>query len=48
MPLDIDCVGYDYDLSCHNAISDLHGIRWRSIQEQLVDLEPTEIPEEVH
>jgi len=44
----MDLVEYDYDLSLYNAIADLRGIGWRSIEEQMGDLEPTEIPQEVH
>jgi len=43
----MDVVEYDYDLSRHNAIADLRGIGWKSIEEQMADLEPTDIPEEV-
>jgi len=48
MSSDMDVVEYDYDLSRHNAIADLRGIGWKSIEEQTADLEPTDIPEEVH
>jgi len=48
MSSDMDLVEYDYDLSHFNAIADLRGISWLSIEEQMVDLQPTEIPEEVH
>jgi len=47
MSLDMDVVEYDYDLSRFNAIADLRGIGWKSIEEQMADLEPTDIPEEV-
>ena len=40
-------VVYDYDLSCYNAIADLRRIGWKSIKEQMANLEPTDIPEEV-
>jgi len=45
--LDMDVVEYDYDLSRYKAIADLRGIAWKSIEEQMADLEPTDIPEEV-
>ena len=44
----MDLVEYDYDHSLVNAIADLRGIGWRCIQEQVTELEPTNIPEEVH
>jgi len=47
MSSDMDIVQYDYDLSRYNAIADLCGIGWKSIKEQMADLEPTDIPEEV-
>jgi len=47
MSSDMDIVEYDYDLSRYNAIADLRGIGWKSIEEQMADLEPTDIPEEV-
>ena len=47
MSLDMDVVEYDYDLSRYNAIADLRGIGWNSIEEPMADLEPTDIPEEV-
>jgi len=47
MSSDMDVVEYDYDLSRYNAIADLRGIGWKSIEEQMADLEPTDIPEEV-
>jgi len=47
MSSDMDVVEYNYDLSRYNAIADLHGIGWKSIEEQMADLEPTDIPEEV-
>ena len=43
----MDVVVYDYDLSRYNAIADLRGIGWKSIKEQMANLEPTDIPEEV-
>jgi len=43
----MDIVEYDYDLSRYNAIADLRRIGWKSIEEQMADLEPTDIPEEV-
>ena len=43
----MDIVEYDYDLSRYNAIADLRGIGWKSIEEQMAALEPTDIPEEV-
>ena len=43
----MDVVEYDYALSCYNAIADLRGIGWKSIEEQMAALEPTDIPEEV-
>jgi len=47
MSSDMDVVEYDYDLSRYNPIADLRRIGWKSIQEQMADLEPTVIPEEV-
>jgi len=47
MSSDMDVVEYDYDLSRYNAIADLRGTGWKSIEEQMADLEPTDIPEEV-
>jgi len=47
MSSDMDEVEYDYDLSRYNAIAGLHGIGWKSIEQQMADLEPTDIPEEV-
>ena len=47
MSSDMDVVEYHYDLSCYNAIGDLRGIGWKSIEEQMADLESTDIPEEV-
>jgi len=47
MSSDMDVVEYYYDLSRYNAIADLREIRWKSIEEQMADLEPTDIPEEV-
>jgi len=47
MSSDMDVVEYDYDLSHYNAIADLRGIGWKSIEEQMADLEPTDLPEEV-
>jgi len=47
MSSDMDVVEYDYDLSCYNAIADLLGIGWKSMKEQMANLEPTDIPEEV-
>jgi len=44
---DTNVVEYDYDLSRYNAIADLRGIGSKSIEEQMADLEPTDIPEEV-
>jgi len=43
----MDVVEYDYDLSRYNAIADWRGIGWKSIEEQMADLEPTDIPTEV-
>jgi len=43
----MDVVEYDYDLSRYNAIADLRGIGWKSIEDQMADLQPTHIPEEV-
>ena len=43
----MDIVDYDYELSRYNAIADLRGIGWKSIEEQMADLEPTDIPEEL-
>jgi len=43
----MDVVEYDYDLSRYNDIVDLCGIAWNSIQEQMANLEPTDIYEEV-
>jgi len=40
-------VEYDYHHSRYNAISDLRGIGLKSIEEQMANLQPTEIPEEV-
>ena len=40
-------VEYNDDLSHLNTITDLHGIGWWSIEEQMADLEPTDILEEV-
>jgi len=48
MSSDMDVVEYDYDHSRYNAIADLRRIGWKSIEEQMADLEPTDIPEEVH
>jgi len=47
MSSNMDVVEYDYDLSRYNAIADLGGIGWKSIEEQMADLEPTDIPEEL-
>jgi len=47
MSLDMDVVEYDSDLSRYNTIADLHGIGWKSIEEQMANLELTDIPEEV-
>ena len=47
MSLDMDVFEYDYDLSRYNAIADLRGIGWNSIEEPMADLELTDIPEEV-
>jgi len=47
MSSDMDIVDYDYELSRYNAIADLRGIGWKSIEEQMADLEPTDIPEEL-
>jgi len=47
MSSDMDVVEYDYHLSRYNAIADLRGIGWKSIEEQMAYLEPTDIPEEV-
>jgi len=47
MSSDMDVVEYDYDLSRYNAIADLRAIGLKSIEEQMADLEPTDIPEEV-
>ena len=43
----MDIVEYDYDHSRYNAIADLGGIGWKSIEKQMADLDPTDIPEEV-
>ena len=43
----MDVVEYDQDLSYYTAIADLRGIGWKSFEEQMADLEPTDIPEEV-
>ena len=43
----MDIVEYNYDLSRYNSIADLRGIWWKSIEEQMANLEPTDIPEEV-
>jgi len=43
----MDIVEYDYDLCRYNAIADLRGIGWKSIEEQMANLEPTDIPEGV-
>jgi len=47
MSSDMDVVEYDYDLSRYNAIADLGGIGWKSIEEQMAHQQPTDIPEEV-
>ena len=47
MSSDMDIVEYDYHLSCYNAIPDLGGIGSKSIDEQMANLEPTDIHEEV-
>jgi len=47
MSSDIDIVQYDYDLSRYNATADLRGRGWKSIEEQIANLELTDIPEEV-
>jgi len=47
MSSDMDVVQYDYDISRYNAIADFRGIEWKSIEEQMAHLEPTDIPEEV-
>ena len=47
MSSDVEIVEYDYELSRYNAIADLRGIGWKSIEEQMADLEPTDIPEEL-
>ena len=43
----MDVIIYDYNLSRYNAIADPRGIGWKSIEEQMANLEPTDIPEEV-
>jgi len=47
MSSDIAVVEFDYDLSHYNAIADLRRIGWKSIEEQMANLEPTDIPKEV-
>jgi len=47
MSSEMDIVEYDYNLSRYNAIADLSGIGWKFIEEQMADLEPTDIPEAV-
>jgi len=47
MSSDMDVVENVYDLSRYNAIADLRGIGWKSIEEQMADREPTDISEEV-
>jgi len=47
MSSDMDVVEYDYDLFRYNPIADLRGIGWKSTEEQMANLEPTDIPEEV-
>ena len=47
MSSDIDFVEQDYDLSSYNAIADLRRIGEWCIKEQMADLVPTEIPEEL-
>jgi len=47
MSSDIDVVEYHYDHSCYNAIGDLWGIGWKSIEQQMANHEPTDIPQEV-
>ena len=44
---DIDVVAYDYNLPRYKTIADLRGIGWKSIEEHMANLEPTDIPEEV-
>jgi len=46
MSSDMDIVEYDYALSRYNAIADLRGIGWKSIEEQMADLEPKDLPQE--
>jgi len=43
----MDIVQYDSDLSLYHAIADVRGIGWKSIEEPMANLEPTNIPEEV-
>jgi len=43
----MDVVKYYYDLSRYNDMADLHRIEWKSIEEQMANLELTDIPEEV-
>ena len=43
----MDVVEYHYDISRYSAIADLRGIGRNSIEEQMADLEPTDILEEV-
>ena len=43
----MNVVAYDYDLSRYNAIADLRAIGWKSIEDQMADLEPTDLPEEI-
>jgi len=47
MSSDMNVVAYDYDLSRYNAIADLRAIGWKSIEDQMADLEPTDLPEEI-
>jgi len=47
MSSEMDVVDYDHDLSRYKAIADLRGIGWKSIEEQMADVEPTDIPEVV-
>ena len=47
MSADMDVVDYEYYLSHYNAIADLRPIGWKSIEEEIANLEPTDIPEEV-
>jgi len=47
MSSDMNVVEDDYDLSRYNAMADLRGIGGKSMEEQMADLEPTDIPEEV-